>query len=175
MRRSPVQADPQATGWEKRLRHAETQLTALRPPRGRGKRPITDEATLVEAMALVRKEHRVAGWCSVTWAKQVEPTTQYVGRGRGSPRREKRVLQQTRSHRTHIARQADPIAALRQRVGWQACVTKAGQKRWSLHDAVLCYRHAYRVERLGNRLTSRGHIARCLSSSTSTLRASPTC
>src|SRR5713226_5434415 len=33
--RSPLHADQQATGLEKRLRHAETQLTALTPPRGR--------------------------------------------------------------------------------------------------------------------------------------------
>jgi transposase len=44
--RSPLHADQQATGLEKRRRHAETQLTALTPPRGRGKRQITDEATL---------------------------------------------------------------------------------------------------------------------------------
>src|SRR5215813_12450629 len=41
---------------EKRLCQAETQLAALTPPRGRGKRQITDEATLMEAMALVLKE-----------------------------------------------------------------------------------------------------------------------
>src|SRR6266851_5571285 len=51
--RSPIHADQQATGLETRLRHAETQLTALTPPRGRGKRQITDEATLVEAIDLV--------------------------------------------------------------------------------------------------------------------------
>src|SRR5207249_8027563 len=113
--RSPVHADQQATGLEKRLRHAETQLTALTPPRGRGKRQITDEATLVEAIDLVLKEHRVAGLLSVTWEKQVEQTTQYVGRGSGSVRREKRVIQTSRFYITHIARQANSIAALSQR------------------------------------------------------------
>ena len=34
--RSPIHADQQATGLETRLRHAETQLTALTPPIGRG-------------------------------------------------------------------------------------------------------------------------------------------
>jgi len=157
--RSPIHADPQATGWEKRLRHAETHLTALTPPRGRGKRPITDEATLVEAIDRVLKEPRGAGLLSVTGEKQVEQTTQYVGRGRGAVRREKRVIQQTRSHITHLARQQDKIAALRQRFGWKAFVTNAGLKRLSLHDAVLGYRNEYRVERLFNRLKSRVHIA----------------
>jgi hypothetical protein len=49
----------------------------------------------VEAIALVLKEHRVTGLLSVTWEKQVEQTTQYVGRGRGSVSREKRVIQKT--------------------------------------------------------------------------------
>src|SRR5216683_1955840 len=157
--RSPMHATHQAAGLEKRLRHAESQLTALTPPRGRGKRQITDEATLVEAIALVLTAHRVAGLLSVTWEKQVEQTTQYVGRGRGSVSREKRVIQKTRYHITHIARQQDKIAALSQRFGWKAFVTNAVPKRLSLQDAVLCYRNEYRVERIFNRLKSRVHIA----------------
>src|SRR6267378_508023 len=51
--RSPMHATQQAAGLDKRLHYAETQLTALTPPRGRGKRQITDEATLVEAIAHV--------------------------------------------------------------------------------------------------------------------------
>src|SRR5712691_5804935 len=89
--RSPMHATHQAGGVEKRLRHAEIQLTALTPPRGRGKRHITDEATLVEAIALVLTAHRVAGLHSVVWEKQVEQTTHDVGRGRGSENREQRV------------------------------------------------------------------------------------
>src|SRR5438128_4653337 len=57
--RSPMHADQQAAGLEKRLRHAETKLASLTPPRGRGKRQITAEATLMEAIALVLKEYRV--------------------------------------------------------------------------------------------------------------------
>ena len=157
--RSPMHADQQAAGLEKRLSHAETKLAALTPPRGRGKRQITDEASLVAAIDRVLTEHRVDGLLSVTWEKQVEQTTQYVGRGRGSVHREKRVIQKTRYHITHIARQADTIAALRQRFGWKAFVTNAAPQRLSLQEAVLCYRHEYRVERIFNRLKSRVHIA----------------
>jgi len=157
--RSPMHATHQAAGLEKRLRHAETQLTALTPPRGRGKRQITDEATLVEAIALVLTAHRVDGLLSVAWEKQVEQTTRYVGRGRGSLSREKRVIQTTRSQITHIARQEDTLAARRQRFGWKAFVTNAGPTRLSLQDAVLGYRNAYRVERIFHRLKSRVHIA----------------
>src|SRR2546428_6373141 len=95
-------------------------LAALTPPRGRGKRQITDETTLLEAMALVLKEHRVEGLLRVAWEKQVEQTTQYVGRGRGSLSRDTRVMQTTRYHITHIARLEDIIAARRQRFGWKA-------------------------------------------------------
>ena len=157
--RSPMHADQQAAGLEKRLGHAETQLTALTPPRGRGKRHITDEATLVEALDRVLTAHRVDGLLRVTWEKQVEQTTQYVGRGRGSVHREKRVVQQTRYHITHIVRQEGTIAARRQRFGWKAFVTNAGHPRLSLQDAVLCYRNEYRVERVFKRLKSRVHIA----------------
>ena len=50
MVRSPMHAEQQAAGLEKRLCHAETKLATLTPPRGRGKRQITDEATLVGAI-----------------------------------------------------------------------------------------------------------------------------
>jgi transposase len=157
--RSPWQAHQQAAGLEKRLRHAETPLTARTPPRERGKRQITDEATLVEAIDRVLKDQRVDGLLRVAWEQQVEQTTQYVGRGRGSASRPKRVIQKTCSHSTHIARQEDHIADLCQRFGWKAFVTNAEQKRLSLQEAVLCYRNAYRVERIFHRLKSRVHIA----------------
>ena len=159
VRRSPRPADPQAAGLEKRLGQAETKLAALTPPRGRGNGPMTDEATLVAAMALVRKEHRVDGLLSVTGAKQVEQLTHYGGRGRGAVHREKRVSEQTRSSMPPIARQADPSAALRRRFGWKAFVTHATPQPRSLPQAVWCARPAYRVERIFHRLKSRGHSA----------------
>jgi len=157
--RSPRHATQQAAGLEKRLSHAETQLTALTPPRGRGKRQSTDEATLVEAIARVLTAHRVDGLLSVVWEKQVAQTTQYVGRGRGSVNRAKRVIQTTRYHLTHLTRQEGTIAARRQRFGWKAFVTNAGHTRRSLQEAVVCYRNAYRVARIFHRLKSRVHIA----------------
>jgi transposase len=156
---SPLHATQQTAGLAKRLHHAETALIALTPPRGRGKRQITDAATLVEAIDRVFKDQRVEGLLSVTWEKQVEQSIQYVGRGRGSKSREKQMIQKTRYHITHIARQEDHIADLCQRLGWKAFVTNAGQQRLSLQAAVLCYRDEYRVERIFNRLKSRVHIA----------------
>jgi len=157
--RSPVHAARQAAGLETRLAHAEPQLAALTPPRGRGKRQITDEATRLEAIDHVRKAQRVEGLLSVAWEKQSERHTQYVGRGRGSASRQKRVSKKIRYHITRIARQGDTIAALTQRFGWKAFVTNAVHKRLSLKEVVVCYRNAYRIERICNRLKSRVHIA----------------
>ena len=157
--RSPLHANHQAAGLDTRLCHAETALAALTPPRGRGKRQITDEATLLEAIDLVLKAHRVEGLLSVAWEKQVERQTRSLGRGRGSASRQQRVSEQTRYQITHIAREDDQIAGLRQRYGWKAFVTNARPTQLSLEAAVLCYRNEYRVERVFNRLKSRLQIA----------------
>jgi transposase len=58
-----------------------------------------------------------------------------------------------------MARQEETSPGLHQRYGWKAFVTKARPQRLSLEAAVLCYRHAYRVARVFNRLKSRRHIA----------------
>jgi transposase len=157
--RSPMHATQQAAGLETRLSHAEKTLAALTPPRARGKRQITDEVTRLEAIDTVLKEHRVSGLLSVAWEKQIEQKTKYVGRGRGSASREKRVTENVRYHLTRIARQGDTMADLTQRFGWKAFVTNAPRQRLSLQAAVLCYRNEYRVERIFNRLKSRVHIA----------------
>src|SRR6266568_3443062 len=157
--RAPVHAAHQAVGLEKRLVHAEHKLAALTPARGRGKRQLTDEVTLVEAIARVLKEQRVEGLLTVTWERQVEQQTHYVGRGRGSAKRAQQVREHIRYHITRIAREEAPIAALTARFGWKAFVTNATQQRLSLADAVLCYRNEYRIERIFNRLKSRVHIA----------------
>lgn len=154
-----MHAQQQAAGLEARLSSVEKKLAALTPPRGRGKRQITDEATLVEAIDTILTDHRVHGLLSVAWERQSERNTQYVGRGRGSASREKRVIETVRYHITRIARQGDPITALTQRFGWKAFVTNAVPTRLSLQEAVLCYRNEYRVERIFNRLKSRVHIA----------------
>jgi hypothetical protein len=70
--RSPLHAHHQAAGVDNRLRHAEPALAALTPSRGRGKRQITAEATLVEAIDRVLNAHRVEGLLSGAWGKQGE-------------------------------------------------------------------------------------------------------
>jgi transposase len=157
--RSPAHAERQVQGLETRLAHAEKKLVALTPARGRGKRQITEEATLVAAIDQVLKAQRVEGLLSLEWEQQIERHTHYVGPGRGSAKRAQRVTEHIRYHITRIVRQEGPIADLSQRFGWKAFVTNAPKEQLSLADAVLCYRNEYRVERIFNRLKSRLQIA----------------
>jgi transposase len=157
--RSPVHAERQVQGLEARLAHAEQKLAALTPARGRGKRQITEEATLLAAIDHVLKAQRVEGLLCLEWEQQIEQHTHYVGPGRGSAQREQRVTEKIRYHITRIVRQEGPIAALIQRFGWKAFVTNAPKEQLSLADAVLCYRNEYHVERIFHRLKSRLQIA----------------
>lgn len=156
---SPVHAEQQAAGLENRLTQAQEQLRQLTPPRGRGKRQSTEEAVLLEAIDKVLTQHRVAGLLTIAYDKQTERQTKYVGGGRGAAHRDRQVIEKVRYQITAIERQEVSIAALKQRFGWKAWVTNAAQQRLSLGEAVLCYRHEYRVERIFNRLKSRLQIA----------------
>ena len=157
--RSPMHAAQQTAGLEKRLATAAKKLAALTPARGRGKRQMTDEGMLMDAIANVLKEQRVEGLLRLDWEQQIERRTHYIGRGRGSATREQRVIEHIRYHITCITRQDAPIAALIARFGWKAFVTNATPERLPLAEAVLCYRNEYRVERIFNRLKSRLQIA----------------
>ena len=157
--RSPAHAERQVAGLAKRLAPAEHKLAALTPARGRGKRQITEEAQLVAAIDKVLKEQQVEGLLQVEWQQEIERHTHYVGRGRGSATRQQRVTEHSRYHLPRITRQEGPSRALTQLFGWKAFVTNAPPERLSLSDAILCYRHEYRIERIFNRLKSRVHIA----------------
>ena len=111
------------------------------------------------AIDKVLKEQQVEGVLQVEWQQEIERHTHYVGRGRGSATRQQRVTEHSRYHLTRITRQEGPIRALTQLFGWKAFVTNAPPERLSLRDAILCYRHEYRIERIFNRLKSRVHIA----------------
>ena len=157
--RSLAHAQKQAAGLEQRLARAETKIHALTPSRGRGKRQISEESALLDAIAKILKAHRVEGLMTIDYVKQTESATQYVGRGRGSAERDTRVIEKVRYQITQVRRHDDPIAALNAGFGWKAFVTNAPLARLSLAEAVVCYRHEYRIERIFNRLKSRLQIA----------------
>jgi transposase len=156
---SPTHAAQQTAGLERRLATAEQQLRALTPPRGRGQRQITEEATLQEAVAKVLKTHHVEDFLTVTYDRQVRQQRKYVGRGRGAAHRPTQVIEKVRYQITAVVRQQDQITAQHERFGWKAFATNAPKQRLSLAEAVLCYRHEYRIERIFNRLKSRLEIA----------------
>ena len=160
--RSPGHAVRQAAGVEPRLAQAETQLAALTPARGRGKRQRTDAAPRLDACAPGRNAQRGAGWLRLEWAPPRARQTPAVGRGRGAAMREPRGTENLRSPIPRRARRAGPLADRRRRGGWQALVTHATHERGAWAEAVWCDRTAYRRERIVTRLKSRGSIApRC--------------
>ena len=156
---SPAHAQRQSSGLEKRLENAQQAIEALTPPRGRGKRQIVEESRLTGAIARILAEHRVQGLLDVTYERQCHSHTRYVGRGRGSPDRERRRVDSMRYQITAVTPNEAAIATAKQRFGWKAFATNASHARLSLTDAVLCYRNEYRVERIFHRLKSRLDIA----------------
>ena len=157
--RSLAHAEKQAGALDQRLASAEAKIVALTPARGRGKRQISEESQLLEAIGKVLKANRVEGLMTIDYVKQTECDTQYVGRGRGSAKRHKRVIEKVRYHITEVKRHDAQIAQLKAGLGWKAFVTNAPLARMSLAEAVLCYRHEYRIERIFNRLKSRLQIS----------------
>ena len=156
---SPAHAEQQSKGLEQRLTTAQEKIAALTPPVGRGKRQITDEATLQTRIEQILKAQRVAGLLHVEYDRQSEIQTRYVGKGRGSVNREQRTEEKVRYQVNAIRRDEQAIESAKQGFGWKAFVTNAPQVALSLEDAVLCYRNEYRIERIFNRLKSRLNIA----------------
>ncbi len=156
---SPSHAQQQTAGLERRLAKAQEKIRALTPARGRGKRQITTQAALLEAIGQVLKTHRVEGLLRVEFERQSELQTRYAGRGRGSANRPRQVTERVRYQIAEVVREPLEIAELSERFGWKAFVTNATREQLSLSAAVLCYRNEYRVERIFNRLKSRLNIA----------------
>jgi transposase len=156
---SGVHAQRQAAGLEKRLASAAEKLQALTPPRGRGKRQLSEEAAVIAGIEAIVKAQRVEGLLSVHYERHCERQRKYIGRGRGSAQREQRVEQKVRYQITAIERQEAEISALKARYGWKAFVTNSASSQLSLAQAVIGYRNEYRVERVFQRLKSRLNIA----------------
>jgi transposase len=144
---SAVYAEIMTRGLERRLAHATATLNALTPQRGRGKRQIEDEETLVAAADDIVHSHRVEGLLSYTFERQVEQQVKYVGRGRGSADRPRQVVERVRYQITAVVRDEAAITALQQTFGWRAYVTDLPVEQLSLSEAVLTYREEWQIER----------------------------
>lgn len=148
-------ATQQERGLEKRLTNAEEKLYALTPPRGRGKRQLTDEQALQEAIEGIEKTHKVEGLLTVEYEREVERRTKYVGRGRGGAERQREVVERIRYHITSVTRKTQKIEAVKETLGWRAYVTDTSGEQLCLEDAVRLYRQECRIERIFHRLKNR--------------------
>ncbi len=152
-------AAQQQRGLEKRLNKAEEKLFALTPPRGPGKRQITDEQTLTTRIEQVLRTQRVEEFFTVRYERQVERRMKYVGRGKGGPNRRQEVVERVRYQITSVSWDEVAIEAERERCGWRVYVTNAPGERLSLEDAVKLYRQECRIERVFHRLKNRLNLS----------------
>ncbi|MCP4489404.1 MAG: hypothetical protein GY820_19145, partial [Gammaproteobacteria bacterium] len=156
---SPSYAKSQADGLERRLANAVEKLYALTPPRGPGKRQITEEKGLKAAIARILKHHKVERMICCKYEKETERQEKYVGRGKGSANRPKKITERVRYQMLQVRRNEYRIKKEKEKQGWKVFVTDASPKRLCFGGIVKCYRKEYRVERIFNRLKSRMNIA----------------
>jgi transposase len=156
---SPAHQHRQVKGLETRLTHAEENLYNLTPPRGPGKRQITDEASLREKAEAILKQHKVEGLLSYAYVREVQRKESYVGRGRGSKHRPKKVTEHVRYQVTAVIRDTAKIEEERRTYGWKAYVTDVLEKRLDFLAVQELYRKQYRIELIFKRLKSRLKIA----------------
>jgi transposase len=144
--RSLAYADTQRRHLEERLAKAQEALLSLTPPVGRGKRQISEEATLQSAAEAVLTKHRVTGLLTYRFERQVEQEVKFVGRGRGGANRPQQVCERVRYQIIAVERHEEAIAQVVSTLGWRAYATNAPPKRLSLAQAVQEYRHEYHIE-----------------------------
>jgi transposase len=149
---SPTHAARQQRGLEERLAAATAALAALTPPPGRGKRQISEEVALEQAIAVRVAAHRVTGLLTVRYERQVTQEWKRAGRGRPSATRPPQLVETVRYQITSVERVNEAIAAETQGYGWRAFVTDMPPAALSLAAAVGTYREEWQVERGFHRL-----------------------
>jgi transposase len=150
--RSESYRQAQQRGLEARLQRATTELLALTPSPGRGKRQLRDEVALRQAADAILSRHAATDLLHYTFERQEQRRLQFVGRGRGSSNRPQIERVTVRYQITAVSRQAEAMATLQTRLGWRAYVTDAPDTRLTLAQAVLTYREEWLIERGFHRL-----------------------
>lgn len=130
----------------RRLDKAEAALQALTPPPGRGKRQISDAASLLAAIQRIEARYRVSGLFTYTYQQEV--TERHVRAYGGKPARTARSVR----FQLTVTRAADAIAAAEFRAGWRIYATNAPAADLTLTQAVLAYRDQYVAENIFRRL-----------------------
>ena len=130
----------------RRLEKAEQALKALTPPRGRGKRQIEDEASLLAAIQRIEEKYRVEGFFSYDYQQEVSER-QVRAYGDQPARTERKVRFQLT-----VTRNEPAIAEAEFRAGWRIYATNAPSEQFPLDRAVLAYRDQYIEENIFRRL-----------------------
>ncbi|MCP4403867.1 MAG: IS1634 family transposase [bacterium] len=156
---SPAHQHRQVKGLETRLTHAEEKLYNLTPARGPGKRQISDEATLIEKAGAIMKQHKVEGLLSYASVREVQRKESYIGKGRGSKNRAKKVTELVRYQVTQVLRETHKIEEEKRTYGWKAYVTDVSEERLDFLAIQKLYRKQYRIELIFKRLKSRLKIS----------------
>jgi transposase len=99
------------------------------------------------AVSAILERCDVTGLLTVSWQRQEDQETKYVGPGRGSAQRARRTEVRVRYQITEVRREAAAIEARRQRLGWRVQVTNSRKQRLSLLASVLSYRSGWSLER----------------------------
>lgn len=130
-----------------RLSKAEAAFLSLTPEPGRGKRQYRDEAAFRAAVEQVMERYKVTGLLDVTWEREEQRITHYVGRGRGGPNRPTRTEVRVRYVITGVQRNQSAIENRKHRLGWRIHVTNMPVEQMSLAQSVIHYRGGWSIER----------------------------
>jgi transposase len=131
---SPTLAASGVRGLQQRLRETETQLLALTPAPGRGKRVARDLTKLQAAAEAILARHRVADYLHLDYQALVH---ERMLRAYGD--RPARTEVKVRYQLT-VTRDAAAIAQAEKQMGWRLYATNAPVPRLSLPEAVRTYR-----------------------------------
>jgi transposase len=130
----------------RRLDRAEKVLKALTPSRGRGKRQIKDEASLLAAIQRIEEKYRVQGLFEYDYQQEV--TERQIRAYGDKPARTERKVR----FQLTVTRNEQAIAEVEFRAGWRIYATNAPAGQLALTQAVLAYRDQYIEENIFRRL-----------------------
>ena len=133
-------------GLHHRLDKAERALRALTPARQRGKRQITDEASLRSFIEQIEKKYRVQGLFHTSYQQQVQE--RHIRGYKGKPNRVERKIR----YQLTVTRNEEAIATAEFKAGWRIYATNMPAEDLVLSQAVLAYRDQYIAENIFRRL-----------------------
>ena len=132
-----------------RLTKAQAELLALTPPRARGQRQFTDEATLQAAVDAIVARYAVTDLLTITLKYDTERrSVRSYGSSPTRSEERQRYVVQVKENRARL-RKLEP------RLGWRVYATNALTHTLPLEQAVLAYRDEWLIERNCARLKGR--------------------